>query len=127
MPGGQDLYVNVNGLLAVTVQHSHSIPPGAWWSYYGWTWTALPAALPATQPRCPADDPTFNCTSPTGFFWFQAPGSDRAGVRACPNPYFPDTLSVWAVTPEFNQTGCEVLAGLGTVPYGGVSPPVWAY
>jgi hypothetical protein len=126
VPGGQDVYVNVDGLMATTVQHSHSIPPGAWWSYYGWNWMPLPVhQLPLRD--CPADDDRYNCTPPTGIFNFQAPNATVGGVMACPNKYFPATTSLYAVTPEFNRTDCVELAGLGTHPYTGPTPPVWAY
>lgn len=79
VPGGQDLYVNVNGRIAITVQHSHSIPPGAWWNYYGWTWTALPVhQRPLLD--CPKDDPEYKCEPPTGYWNFQAPNATVGGV-----------------------------------------------
>ncbi|KAF2431012.1 hypothetical protein EJ08DRAFT_207871 [Tothia fuscella] len=126
VPGGQDLYVNVDGTIAITVQHSHSIPPGAWWNYYGWTWTALPV-IQSPLHDCPLNNPEYNCEPPTGFWNFQAPNAMVGGVKACPNKYQPSVTSLYAVTPDFNRTDCIGLAGLGTHNYTGPSPPVWAY
>jgi len=126
VPGGQDLYVNVDGSIAITVQHSHSFPPGSWPEYYGWTWTALPVDN-ESLPGCPAGNDSYVCDAPTGFFSFQAPDATVGGIKLCPNQYYPTQLSVWAVTPEFNQTQCVDVLGLGTHTYAGPNPPVWAY
>jgi hypothetical protein len=96
------------------------------WEYYGWSWTALPVQqVPLLD--CPRDDPRFNCSPLTGFFNFHARGAKVGGVTACPNEFFPETTSLYAVTPQFNRTDCVHLAGLGTRPYSGTNPPVWAY
>jgi hypothetical protein len=122
VPGGQDLYVAANGLIQITVQHSHFIPSDAYAYGIGWQWTALP--LPRSKHHkvrhCPRDNPEYNCDPPTGYFTFIAPGATVGGVVACEN-------KLWAVTPAFNQTGCTVLKGLGTHNYTGISPPVWSY
>lgn len=111
VPGGQQLYINVGGLVSITTQHSHSIPAGAWTSV-GWTWTALPIS-----------------EGPTGFFNFQAPGASHtsSGIGLCKSD---GTWQVYADTPLFKAEACEdwvLLKGFGTVPYTGVTPPVWAY
>ncbi|KAK7541167.1 uncharacterized protein J3D65DRAFT_665890 [Phyllosticta citribraziliensis] len=136
VPGGQDLYVDVNGQIGITVQHSHSIPYGAYWSYQGWNWVALEQCS-GNQCGCPVGDARYNCTKPTGYFTFKAPppfnGSNPpgyvGGVMACPSPYDPTgtQLLAWAVTPQFNQSGCTPIVGLGTHPYSGINPPVWSY
>jgi hypothetical protein len=41
-----------------------------------------------------------------------------------------DQWVLYAVTPGFEVQDCEMwveLVGVGTYPYWGVSPPVWAY
>lgn len=125
VPGGQDSYVPVDGLISITVQHSHSFPPGSWEYGIGWTWTPLPKVFPPINP-CPKDL-LHNCGAPSGYFSFQAPNAMVGGIMACPNPYNPNVTSVYAVTPQFNQTGCTPLVGLGTHNYTGPNPPVWAY
>ncbi|KAF2104248.1 hypothetical protein NA57DRAFT_70464 [Rhizodiscina lignyota] len=130
VPGGQDLYVNVDGLISITVQHSHSFPPGSWPEYYGWTWTPLlkPTGQTAKQlPGCPRNNDLYNCDIPSGYFDFKAPNATRGGVMACPNEYNTNVTSVYAVTPEFNRTGCVELVGMGTHNYTGPTPPVWSY
>ncbi|OCK77785.1 hypothetical protein K432DRAFT_407011 [Lepidopterella palustris CBS 459.81] len=129
VPGGQDLYVSATGSILITVQHSHSIPPGSYWEYQGWSWTALPAKTPhcSTYPRY---NPLYNCDPPTGYFTFRAPDAptgSKGGVMACSNEYNANVTSLYAVTPSFNRTGCVELVGLGTHNYIGVSPPVWSY
>lgn len=125
VPGGQDLYVPVNGLITITVQHSHFIPPDAWAYGIGWTYQPLPETFPPVRP-CPKDL-LHNCEAPTGYLSFQAPNATVGGIMACPNQYAPEETSIYAVTPEFNQTGCTELVGLGTHNYTGPNPPVWAY
>jgi len=124
--GGQDTYVNVDGLVAITVQHEHSIPPGAYWEYIGWNWTALPVHQPPVHDGS-FDNPIYNCEPPTGYWDFKAPGALVGGVKACPNEYDNTTISIYAVTPAFNRTDCVALKGLGTHPYSGILPPVYAY
>lgn len=126
MPGGQDLYVTVDGQILITVQHSHSFPQGSWPEYYGWTWYPLPVKEHPLE-DCPADDEDYDCRPPTGFWRFQAPNSTVGGIVACQNKYNANVTSVYAITPEFNQTNCIPLLGLGTHPYSGPNPPVWAY
>jgi hypothetical protein len=127
VPGGQDLYVSANGELDITVQHSHSFPPGSYPEYIGWKWYRLPVNQPPVF-GCPTDDPMYNCEPPTGFFVFRAPSATVSGVVACPQTFGNTTsVSLWAVTPQFNRTDCVALEGLGTHPYSGVNPPVWAY
>lgn len=126
MPGGQDTYVNVDGLVEITVQHEHDIPPGAF-EYIGWTWRGLPVDQPAYQPDCPRNNSMYNCRSPTGVWTFRAPNATVGGVKACPNEFDNTTVSIYAVTPAFNRTDCVDLWGIGTHPYDGVLPPVWAY
>ena len=131
VPGGQDLFVNVNGLVAITVQHSHSIPPGAYWEYQGWTWTALPvtptSAGKAAFRDCPRTNSAYNCDIPAGYWSFQAPNSTRSGVIACQDGSDTRPATLYAVTPEFSRLDCVPLKGLGTHPYSGPNPPVWAY
>jgi hypothetical protein len=127
VPGGQDTYVNVDGLVAITVQHEHEIPPGAYWEYEGWTWTGLPVDQPPFLHGCPQNNSMYNCSSPTGYWNFKAPNATVGGVKVCPNEYDNTTMSIYAVTPAFNRTGCVDLMGLGIHPYSGVNPPVWAY
>ncbi|KAL1632430.1 hypothetical protein SLS56_003672 [Neofusicoccum ribis] len=132
VPGGQDLYVTKEGQILITVQHSHSIPPGAYWNYYGWTWNALPTddeSYPSPASNCPADDPRYNCAAPTGYWTFHAPDApeDVGGVVACPSAYDPAYAVAYAVTPEFNRTDCTPMVGLGTHNYTGELPPVWSY
>lgn len=123
VPGGQDLYVREDGFVTITVQHSHSIPPTAYAYGIGWTWIDLPSDLPPIQ-DCPADN-LHNCEAPRGYFTFRAPNATVGGVVACTGPF--GATSIYAVTPNFNETGCRELTGLGTHEYTGPSPPVWAY
>ncbi|KAF2663275.1 hypothetical protein BT63DRAFT_123540 [Microthyrium microscopicum] len=127
VPGGQDVYVDVDGTIAITVQHSHSFPPGSWPEYYGWTWTALPINQAPPIACCPSGDPRYNCDTPSGFWSFRAPNATKGGVAACQNKYSPETTSVFAITPDFNQTKCVPMIGFGTHAYSGPNPPVWAY
>ncbi|KAF2088056.1 hypothetical protein K490DRAFT_65337 [Saccharata proteae CBS 121410] len=129
VPGGQDLYVNKDGSIGITVQHSHTIPQGAYWEYQGWSWTALPVTHQKKMHGCPAANNTYNCAPPTGYFTFHAPDAKPGvgGVMACPSLYNAGATAVYAVTPEFNRTDCVELMGLGTHKYTGQNPPVWAY
>lgn len=133
VPGSQDLYVTASGQIRITPQHSHAIPDGAYWNYQGWTWTSLADTssylAPDDASDCPADDDRYNCGAPSGYWTFQAPDApeDVGGVVACPGEDVPEDVEAWAVTPAFNRTDCEEIAGLGTHGYEGVSPPVWSY
>lgn len=129
VPGGQDLYVTSDGGIHIIVQHSHSIPPDAYWNYQGWSWTALPVPYESLIPSCLVDDPRFNCEAPTGYWTFHAPDApdDVGGVVSCPSEYNPDSAVAYAVTPKFNRTDCVPMIGLGTHNYTGPNPPVWAY
>ncbi|KIW04955.1 hypothetical protein, variant [Verruconis gallopava] len=129
VPGGQDMYVNADGLISITVQHSHFFPPGSYPYYEGWTWKPYRVFPPDKRltAGCKRDNPEYNCDPPTGFFNFQAPNATVGGLRACPNEYEANVTSVYAVTPEFNRTDCVELDGLGTHVYTGPNPPVWAY
>ncbi|KAF2837981.1 hypothetical protein M501DRAFT_995249 [Patellaria atrata CBS 101060] len=128
VPGGQDTFVHADGLISITVQHSHSIPHDAYWGYQGFAWTALPVNQ---EPfiDCPTDNPKYNCEPPTGFInWRLATGdSTKGGIMVCENPYNSNSTALYAVTPAFNKTGCVELVGLGTHNYTGPVPPVWAY
>ncbi|KAF2715429.1 hypothetical protein K504DRAFT_487115 [Pleomassaria siparia CBS 279.74] len=129
VPGGQEFFVDVDGATRITVQHSHSFPPGSYPYYYGWTWTALPPSN-ASRSTCTPNSTFYNCGDPTGYFTFKAPDGPagyEGGLRACPNEYITNGTSVYAVTPLFNETGCVELAGLATHTYTGVNPPVWSY
>ncbi|KAF2797147.1 hypothetical protein K505DRAFT_415251 [Melanomma pulvis-pyrius CBS 109.77] len=128
VPGGQEFFVDVDGATRITVQHSHSFPPGSYPYYYGWTWTALSSN--ASSISCPSNSTLYNCGAPSGYFTFKAPDgppSYQGGLKACPNKYNTNGTSVYAVTPLFNLTGCVELEGLATHTYTGVNPPVWAY
>jgi hypothetical protein len=129
VPGGQDTYVNVDGSISVTVQHSHSFPPGSWPEYYGWTWTPLSANDDSedVMDDCLEGNDRYNCDAPDGFLTFKAPNATLGGVMVCDNKFSSDLQSIWAVTPEFNGTGCFEIVGLGTHNYTGPNPPVWSY
>ncbi|KAL0262873.1 hypothetical protein SLS55_001847 [Diplodia seriata] len=132
VPGGQELYVAADGAIQITVQHSHEIPSGAYPSYKGWSYNALPTANDSdvtSMANCPLDSPRYNCETPLGYWTFQAPDAakDVGGVVACPSPYSPDKAVAYAVTPKFNRTDCTPMLGLGTHNYTGVFPPVWSY
>jgi hypothetical protein len=122
------MYANANGLVSITVQHSHSFPSGSYPYYEGWTWTPY-QIWPENSllSQCNQSDARYNCDSPTGFWNFKAPDATVGGVRACPNEFSSSSVSVYAVTPAFNRTDCVVLDGLGTHDYAGPNPPVWAY
>ena len=123
--------MNVDGLIAITVQHSHSIPPGAYWEYEGWTWHALPVTPTPKQKAdfadCPRSNAEYNCDIPTGYWTFQAPNATVGGVVACQDDGDTKPATLYAITPEFNRTGCVQLKGLGTHLYTGPNPPVWSY
>jgi len=140
VPGGQALYVTSAGRISITVQHSHVIPPDAFWNYQGWTWVPLTPSRPGpdnqyhpTVPGCPSRDPLYNCAAPSGYWTFQAPNATRGGVLACPietSPGAPEVQqwALWARTPAYvERSECVELVGLGTQAYAGVVPPVWAY
>ncbi|EKG15528.1 hypothetical protein MPH_07268 [Macrophomina phaseolina MS6] len=129
VPGGQDLYVTNDGQIRITVQHSHSIPPGAYWNYQGWSWNALPASDTPVAAGCPESDPRYDCAAPTGYWTFHAPDAPEGvcGVVACPSEYSPDAVSAYAVTPNFTRTDCTPILGLATHGYSGPNPPVWSY
>ncbi|KAF1985149.1 hypothetical protein K402DRAFT_464493 [Aulographum hederae CBS 113979] len=134
VPGGQDFYVRNNGQVQITVQHSHAIPPDAYPIYQGWYWTALPtpSGYESNLPGCPgASNASFyDCGPPSGFWNFRVQNQANetvGGLRACPSEFSEDGMSVYAVTPHFNATGCTELAGLGTRNYTGTTPAVWAY
>lgn len=66
---------------------------------------------------------------PTGYFNFEVPGTSGqySGIGLCKSE---GTWLVYAITPGFRSEACEKwveLKGLGTLPYTGVTPPVWAY
>lgn len=126
VPGGQDLYVSANGEIDITVQHSHFFPPGSYPEYVGWTWKPF-SVYQRPLFKCERWNPDYECAPPTGYFNFQAPNANVSGVFACPNRYNASLLSIWAATSQFNRTDCFKLAGLGTHPYTGPNPPVWAY
>lgn len=109
--------------MAITVQHSHSFPPGSFPEYEGWTWNALPVQQRPLK-DCPIFSDLYNCNPPTGYWTFQVPNATVGGVKACESN---GSVHIYAVTPNFNQTGCVTLEGLGTHPYSGPNPPVWAY
>jgi hypothetical protein len=123
------MYVNSNGLISITVQHSHFFPSDSYPYYYGWTWKPFQIYpfKPEATANCPKDDPKYNCNQPTGFWNFKAPNATVGGLKACPNEFDTESVSVYAVTPAFNRTDCVGLDGLGTHEYTGVNPPVWAY
>ncbi|OCK84627.1 hypothetical protein K432DRAFT_106049 [Lepidopterella palustris CBS 459.81] len=130
VPGGQDSYVESDGLIQITVQHSHSFPPGSYPEYEGWTWTAFPVFDNHNWwhnhgNRCPKDNPIYNCDPPSGFFDFKAPNATVGGVMACPSTYNSSATVIYAVTPDFKRTDCVKLDGLATHNYTG--EPVWAY
>ncbi|KAF2120266.1 hypothetical protein BDV96DRAFT_642109 [Lophiotrema nucula] len=128
VPGGQIFYVEFEGLTRITVQHTHSFPPGAYPYNYPWTWHAFDS-IPSPA-ACPTDDELYNCGVPTGYFTFKAPNgpeSYEGGLKACPNENDASVISVYGVTLAFNRTGCVDLEGLATHTYTGVNPPVWAY
>jgi len=137
VPGGQDSYISTNGLLVITVQHSHSIPTGAFWAYDGMSWTPFPNTTSAqtagynasnsapTVPGCPKDNPFYDCRVPSGIFTWNHNGT--TGLFACDNPYVANTTSIFAKTSSFNQTGCKEITGLGTQEYKGPVPAVWSY
>ncbi|KAJ9630455.1 hypothetical protein H2203_000976 [Taxawa tesnikishii (nom. ined.)] len=127
VPGGQELYVDVNGAVRITVQHSHSIPPGAYPYYLGWTWTPFSSCASPCSRECPRDDPRYDCGAPEGYWTFKSPDEDVGGLYACPAEYNANATQLFARTPAFNQTGCAALDGLATHNYTGPSPPVWAY
>ena len=123
--GGQDLYIDFDGALLITVQNSHSIPRGAYWECLDATTAELDGVSP-----CPATDPLYNCTPPSGFFNFKALDAlvgSEGRVRACLNQYSANVKNLYAVTPHFNRTDCVELTGLGIHNYTGPNPPVWAY
>jgi len=130
VPGGQDTYVQSDGLIQITVQHSHSFPPGSYPEYIGWTWTALPKEdhgkwCAGGGKHCPMHDPLYNCDPPSGYFNFMAPNATKGGVMACPSPFDASATVIYAVTPGFVRTDCVSLDGLATHNYTG--QPVWAY
>lgn len=66
---------------------------------------------------------------PTGYFDFEVPGAygENNGIGFCKSE---GLWQVYAVMPIFNSEACEEwvkLKGLGTLPYTGMTPPVWAY
>ena len=112
--------------MAITPQHEHSIPPGAYIESVGWTWTALPVHEPRLH-HCPANNDFYDCTPPTGYWDFLAPNAAHGGVMACPNENDSTVTSIYAITPEFKRTDCVPLVGIGTHPYSGIDPPVYSY
>ncbi|KAF1811430.1 hypothetical protein P152DRAFT_373672, partial [Eremomyces bilateralis CBS 781.70] len=111
VPGGQEMYVDPTGLVKITVQHSHYIPPGSYANGEGWKWTALP--LPECQDPIPCPRSAFYfCSPPSGYWTFQIEGQERGGFAACPNPWDGEVTSVYAVTDAFNRTDCVELEGL---------------
>jgi len=130
VPGGQDLYVNEDGLISITVQHSHTFPPGSFPWYQGWTWTPLPVTSKKWVQDCPIGNKQYNCRSPSGYWNFKAPGATTGGIAACSNPYDKNDKVpkfLYAITPKFSRKGCVKLDGLATHEYHGPNPPVWAY
>jgi len=75
---------------------------------------------------CPSNDPEYKCEPPAGYWNFKAPNATVGGVVACDGGDGKKS-ALYAVTPAFNKTNCVELKGLGTHPYAGVVPPVWAY
>ncbi|ORY04121.1 hypothetical protein BCR34DRAFT_604972 [Clohesyomyces aquaticus] len=133
VPGGQNTYILSSGLILITVQHSHFIPPDA---YVGdWTWYAFPALEHEHEHewkrndhyphKCDSSDPVYDCRYPSGIFTFSAPNTTVGGLAACPSQYDKNVTVVYAVTPDFKGEGCERVFGLATHEYKG--EPVWAY
>jgi hypothetical protein len=143
VPGGQNLYVNTSGALQITVQHEHVIPPGAYWAYGGgWNWTGLPVleSCPeggewqwahedwgwARRFGCPTGNVDYDCTYPSGYWTWMAPGMTTGGLFVCDDPFSTSGGKiVFGLTPEFTGTGCVEIKGLATHEYDG--QPVYAY
>jgi len=101
VPGGQEIYTTVEGVIGYTVAHSASIPTGAYIGDF-------------TNITLKSD-----CSSPVTLINWQSPetnGVVTKGILACPNvPYYENgtaTYQIYANTPAFNQTGCIKVEGL---------------
>jgi hypothetical protein len=117
VPGGQDVYVQVDGQVKYSIPHSQYIPPGA-----------LRGSFYKKKVRSQSS----NCVAPAGSEVADfSDGNGHSGVVLCPD--VPDEMIgtgasfvLYAKTADFNLTDCTDLQGL-TLTTSDSSIGAWEY
>ncbi|PMD65733.1 uncharacterized protein K444DRAFT_659880 [Hyaloscypha bicolor E] len=102
VPGGQQIYVNVNGALGFTQAHSAVVPTGAYiGGFFNLTYMS-------------------DCSTPRTVINWKSPDGSSEGILACPTkpsgPNVTVSYQLYAKTPAFNLTNCD-----GGVPVDGLT------
>ncbi|KAF2972618.1 hypothetical protein GQX73_g934 [Xylaria multiplex] len=99
VPGGQSIYVHGdNGQVKYSTPHSNYIPPGSIGS--GWYHKIVVSECLAPQSREVIDFDD---------------GNGHSGLVLCPSTWSADSLTLYAKSAKFSESGCHEIGGLSLI------------